>query len=235
MVDSSTCVCAASRPARGRRLREAGDAAAEPSGHHHGRGKRLRHHRAGAGALKQPTSTAAQAEPKQENKGKRHDEDIQGKECRNPRLRRRLAELPFRQTNRPRTASSAGANIDEGFGAPGVGAAIQRLPAAWSGRTSSRTSGSLPSFPRRRAPPPAASWRWRSAPSRTRCSTPRPRLLGVPCYELLGGKIRDRVRVYWSHCATWRINHPGWYKPAITDLDGVKAIGREVNEKNSPR
>ena len=48
---------------------------------------------------------------------------------------------------------------------------------------------------------------------------------------MLGGKIRDRIRVYWSHCATWRINHPGWYKPAITDLDGVKAIGREVREK----
>ena len=55
--------------------------------------------------------------------------------------------------------------------------------------------------------------------------------LGVPCYELLGGKVRDRIRVYWSHCATWRINHPSWYKPAITDLDGVKAIGREVREK----
>jgi L-alanine-DL-glutamate epimerase-like enolase superfamily enzyme len=55
--------------------------------------------------------------------------------------------------------------------------------------------------------------------------------LGVPVYELLGGKIRDRIRVYWSHCATWRINHPTHYKPAITDLDGVKAIGREVREK----
>jgi len=53
----------------------------------------------------------------------------------------------------------------------------------------------------------------------------------VPVYELLGGKIRDRVRVYWSHCATWRINHPSHYKPAITDLDGVKALGREVREK----
>src|SRR5579863_5123645 len=55
--------------------------------------------------------------------------------------------------------------------------------------------------------------------------------LGVPCYALLGGKIRDRIRVYWSHCATWRINHPTWYKPPITDLDGVKAIGGEVREK----
>ena len=55
--------------------------------------------------------------------------------------------------------------------------------------------------------------------------------LGVPVYQLLGGKVRDRIRVYWSHCATWRINHPTWYKPAITDLEGVKAIGREVREK----
>ena len=55
--------------------------------------------------------------------------------------------------------------------------------------------------------------------------------LGVPVYELLGGKVRDRVRVYWSHCATWRINQPAYYKPPITDLDGVKAMGREVREK----
>jgi L-alanine-DL-glutamate epimerase-like enolase superfamily enzyme len=55
--------------------------------------------------------------------------------------------------------------------------------------------------------------------------------LGVPCYELLGGKIRDRIRVYWSHCATWRIFQPHVYRPAITSLDGVKQIGREVREK----
>jgi galactonate dehydratase len=52
-----------------------------------------------------------------------------------------------------------------------------------------------------------------------------------PCYALLGGKLRDRIRVYWSHCATWRINHPSFFTPAITSLDGVKAIGAEVREK----
>ncbi|MEE8541113.1 MAG: mandelate racemase/muconate lactonizing enzyme family protein [Desulfobacterales bacterium] len=55
--------------------------------------------------------------------------------------------------------------------------------------------------------------------------------LGVPCYELLGGKVRDRIRLYWSHCATWRINHPTYYTPPITDLEGVKALGAEVREK----
>ena len=30
--------------------------------------------------------------------------------------------------------------------------------------------------------------------------------LGVPCYELFGGKLRDRLPLYWSHCGTYRMN-----------------------------
>ena len=55
--------------------------------------------------------------------------------------------------------------------------------------------------------------------------------LGVPCYSLLGGKMRDHIRLYWSHCATWRINHPEFFKPAITGLEGVHDIGKEVRER----
>ncbi len=55
--------------------------------------------------------------------------------------------------------------------------------------------------------------------------------LGVPVYELLGGKVRDEIPVYWSHCASWRINHPKFYAPAITDLDGVRAAGAEARER----
>lgn len=55
--------------------------------------------------------------------------------------------------------------------------------------------------------------------------------LGVPCYELLGGKVRDQVRVYWSHCPTWRINHPKFYGPAVKDLDGVRATAAEAKER----
>ena len=57
------------------------------------------------------------------------------------------------------------------------------------------------------------------------------RTLGVPCYDLLGGKVRDRIRVYWSHCGTWRINLGHIYGNRITDLDGVRALGAEVAEK----
>lgn len=55
--------------------------------------------------------------------------------------------------------------------------------------------------------------------------------LGVPCYVLLGGKMRDRVKVYWSHCGTWRISRQPWYQPAVTSVDGVRALAREVRDR----
>ena len=30
--------------------------------------------------------------------------------------------------------------------------------------------------------------------------------LGVPCYELFGGKIREHLPLYWSHCGSYRMN-----------------------------
>ncbi len=55
--------------------------------------------------------------------------------------------------------------------------------------------------------------------------------LGVPCYELLGGKVRDRIQVYWSHCGTWRISRHPWYSPLVDTQAGVVALGREVHER----
>lgn len=55
--------------------------------------------------------------------------------------------------------------------------------------------------------------------------------LGVPCHELLGGRIRDRLRVYWSHCVTWRATRRPHYQPEITDVEGVRALAREVRDR----
>jgi L-alanine-DL-glutamate epimerase-like enolase superfamily enzyme len=120
---------------------------------------------------------------------------------------------------------------DEGFGAPGVTAAIGASRRAWSARTRSSTSGSMRSCLPRRARAAAGVVALALGAIENALLDVKAKALEVPCYELLGGKIRDRIRVYWSHCATWRINHPDWFKPAITDLDGVKSIGREVREK----
>src|SRR5215472_11540806 len=57
--------------------------------------------------------------------------------------------------------------------------------------------------------------------------------LGVPVYEMLGGPVRDRLQLYWSHCGTWRISHADrieeWtgFSP-IRSLDDVERAGAEV-------
>jgi galactonate dehydratase len=56
--------------------------------------------------------------------------------------------------------------------------------------------------------------------------------LGIPVYELLGGPIRDRIRLYWSHCGTYRVAFPEVHgKAPIRSLEDVKAQGHEVAEK----
>ena len=121
--------------------------------------------------------------------------------------------------------------FDEGFGSPGVSAVIERLADRVIGQPVSeheRVYAELYCLTR-----PAAGGVVGEGLGAIENALldAKAKALRVPCYALLGGKIRDHIRVYWSHCATWRINHPTFYQPAITSLDGVKAIGAEVHER----
>src|SRR4030088_2820168 len=54
--------------------------------------------------------------------------------------------------------------------------------------------------------------------------------LGVPVYEMLGGPVRDRLQVYWSHCGTHRARYADRTKEWAGDdpgrgLDDIVAIG----------
>jgi L-alanine-DL-glutamate epimerase-like enolase superfamily enzyme len=53
--------------------------------------------------------------------------------------------------------------------------------------------------------------------------------LGVPGYELLGEPVRDRIRLYWSHCGTYRLQ---WSKemqiPPLRSLQDCVNAGKEV-------
>jgi L-alanine-DL-glutamate epimerase-like enolase superfamily enzyme len=53
--------------------------------------------------------------------------------------------------------------------------------------------------------------------------------LGLPVYELFGGPVRDRIRLYWSHCGTYRLQWANEMQlPPLRTLDDVVAVGREV-------
>ena len=58
------------------------------------------------------------------------------------------------------------------------------------------------------------------------------RALGIPVYELLGGPQRERIRVYWSHCGTYRLQWSSEMQiPPLRTLDDVVKQGREVVQK----
>lgn len=56
--------------------------------------------------------------------------------------------------------------------------------------------------------------------------------LGVPVAEMLGGPVRDRLRLYWSHCGSYLLNHADKIGvPALRNLDDVEKLGSRVRER----
>jgi len=121
--------------------------------------------------------------------------------------------------------------FDEGFGAPGVSTVIERLAPRVVGQFVGAHERIYAELYCATRPAAGGIIALAMAAIENALLDAKAKNLGVPVCELLGGRIRDRIRVYWSHCATWRINHPSHYTPPITDLDGVKSIGREVRDQ----
>ena len=106
--------------------------------------------------------------------------------------------------------------FDEGFGSPGVAAAIGRLAARVVGQAADNHERIYAELYCATRPAAGGVVAQAMGAIENALLDAKAKALGVPCYQLLGGKMRDRIPVYWSHCATWRINHPAYYKPAIT-------------------
>ena len=57
--------------------------------------------------------------------------------------------------------------------------------------------------------------------------------LGVPVYEMLGGPVRDRLQLYWSHCGTYRVRYAERIKEwagadPVRSLTDLERLGAEV-------
>ncbi len=65
------------------------------------------------------------------------------------------------------------------------------------------------------------------------CTDLRAKALGVPVHALLGGKLRDRLPAYWSHCGMLRVRTPSIFTTMtgasrLHGLADVEALGQEV-------
>jgi L-alanine-DL-glutamate epimerase-like enolase superfamily enzyme len=121
--------------------------------------------------------------------------------------------------------------FDEGFGSPGVGAVIRELAGRVVGQSvmnHERIREDLHCVTR---PGSGGVVGQALGAIENALLDAKAKTLGVPCYELLGGKLRDRLRVYWSHCVTWRAGRVPHYQPVITDREGVRALASEVRDK----
>ncbi|HUH85158.1 MAG TPA: hypothetical protein VLX85_11145, partial [Stellaceae bacterium] len=115
--------------------------------------------------------------------------------------------------------------FDEGFGSPGVSTVIERLKERVIGLSAMEHERIFAELYCLTRPATGGVVSEGIGAIENALLDAKAKKLGVPCHALLGGKIRDRIPLYWSHCATWRINHPTFYGPPITDLAGVKAMG----------
>jgi L-alanine-DL-glutamate epimerase-like enolase superfamily enzyme len=60
------------------------------------------------------------------------------------------------------------------------------------------------------------------------------RSLGISVASLLGGPVRSRIKVYWSHCASTRVRHLDLLPkgtPAVRSLGDIAAIAAEVGAR----
>ncbi len=60
----------------------------------------------------------------------------------------------------------------------------------------------------------------------------RGKVLGAPVWQLLGGKLRDKLRLYWTHCGSTRVRHAAALGiPKVETTDDLRRLAEEVLER----
>jgi galactonate dehydratase len=60
----------------------------------------------------------------------------------------------------------------------------------------------------------------------------RGKVLNAPVWQLLGGKMQDRLRLYWSHCGSTRARHADRLGlPKVETTDDLRELAREVLDR----
>jgi L-alanine-DL-glutamate epimerase-like enolase superfamily enzyme len=118
---------------------------------------------------------------------------------------------------------------NESFGGPGVSAVIAKLAPVLVGKDPRPWEAHVALMYALRRPAAGGVVQQAIGAIENALLDVKARALGVPVYALLGGPVRDRIRVYWSHCATYRVSRAREMDlPPVRTLDDIVKLGREV-------
>ena len=64
----------------------------------------------------------------------------------------------------------------------------------------------------------------------------RGKVLGAPVWQLLGGKMRDELRLYWSHCGSTRAREKSMtdrlgINKRVETTDDIRELAQEVKDR----
>jgi L-alanine-DL-glutamate epimerase-like enolase superfamily enzyme len=124
------------------------------------------------------------------------------------------------------------AEYNESYGSKGLTGVIQRLAEPLIGRDPRAVELISSELYARTRQAPGGMIRQAIAAIENALVDIKARDLGVPVASLLGGPCRDRLRLYWSHCGSYRIEHADVIgcKP-LRSLEDVRELGAEVAER----
>lgn len=126
------------------------------------------------------------------------------------------------------------AEYNECYGSPGLSGVIERLAARLIGDNPwahERLSQHLYAITRQA---PGGMAQQAIAAIENALLDLKAQALDVPVYELLGGAVRDRLPLYWSHCGTYRmmdVTSDAMGQSRLKGLNDIVALGRTVRER----
>src|SRR5438552_9826788 len=120
--------------------------------------------------------------------------------------------------------------FNESFGGPGVSATIDQLAPVLIGKDPRAFEAHVGLMQALRRPAAGGMAQQAIGAIENGLLDLKAKALGVPVYELFGGPLRDRQRVYWSHCASYRVGPRAraMQVPEVRSLDDIVKLRQEV-------
>jgi L-alanine-DL-glutamate epimerase-like enolase superfamily enzyme len=121
---------------------------------------------------------------------------------------------------------------NESFGGPGIAAVIDRLAPSIVGKDPRAWEAHVALMYAQRRQASGGVIQQAIGAIENALLDVKARALGIPVYELFGGPVRDRIRLYWSHCGTYRVDRAAEMQiDQVRTLDDVVRLGKEVVAK----